>query len=231
MIIPFGFLKQPDTMLGNIIAEYKMQDNVLDTVGGFDGTPFDITFSVGGVGKTAVFNGSSSRIIVGNHDAFSFVGTPFSFTLLAEFASIPTTAYFLSNESGGSASDREYQFKYKSSEISFTKIAGGTQVMKIPFIPVIGTLYHIGITSNGGNDLTDIKFYIDGVFVSQSGSTGTNTGMLNTISGFGIGVNTRDNGDKFDGELDVVRVWNKELSQIEMTDISTDELAGIDINP
>ena len=31
--------------------------------------------------------------------------------------------------------------------------------------------------------------------------------------------------------MDCLRIWDKELSQAEITEIATDELNGIDINP
>ena len=48
--------------LQNIISEYKFEDNALDTVGTNNGTATSLTYATGLVGKTGVFNGTSSKV-------------------------------------------------------------------------------------------------------------------------------------------------------------------------
>ena len=68
--------------LANIISEYKFEDNVLDTVGANDGTATSLTYATGLVGKTGVFNGTTSYVLVSN--ATNLQNYPISISVLVK---------------------------------------------------------------------------------------------------------------------------------------------------
>ncbi len=84
--------------------------------------------------------------------------------------------------------------------------------------PSAATTYHIVWTYENG--AKNYKYYIDG---AQLGSTftGVNTSVNNTTQPFQIGATliTGTPSRKFDGVIDDVRVWSRELSSTEVADL------------
>ncbi len=90
---------------------------------------------------------------------------------------------------------------------------GSTQndTESVSWSPTTGTWYHVAVTKSG----TSVKFYVNG---SQQGSTqtGTYTGVYNSAADFRLGADQDDAADDFDGKIDDVRVWSRELSSTEI---------------
>ena len=231
--------------LSNIISEWKMQDNVLDTVGSNNGTATAITYATGGVGKLAQFNGATSKINISDSSDFTFGdGTgndlPFSTSCLISFDNNSNRSRFLNKRGGGVATENEWDVIYRqSSGIDFTFYSQKAQSVfvsrRVAFTPTNGVLYHVVCTSDGSGTIGGSKIYINGVEFTDTVLNNTNgvyVGMSNSTSPLSIGVLEYTSNLNFHaGDIDVVRVWNKELTQTETTNISTAELAGTDINP
>lgn len=87
--------------------------------------------------------------------------------------------------------------------------------------PSTATTYHIVWTYE--NAASSYKYYVNG---SQLGSTftGVNTSVNNTSQQFAIGSNQLSGvpGRFFDGQIDDVRVWSRELSSTEIGDLYAD---------
>ena len=69
------------------------------------------------------------------------------------------------------------------------------------------------------------KIYLDGVLMLTDSITNLGNTLPLTIG------STNTFSQKFNGHIDCLRIWDKELSQTEVANISTAELAGTDINP
>lgn len=219
--------------LENIISEYKFEDNVLDTVSNNDGTATDITYASGLVGKTGVFNGSTSKVVIADNDNLSFVNVPFSVSCLVSFDN--TGDGWIVNKRDNVSTGSEWQLFYYQNKVSFWLLSpnGVDRIMlDYSFAPTLNQVYHLQCTYDGGSLDSGLKIYIDGTqVIGTNSSAGTFTGMTNTTSVVIIGTNGWDESFDFTGDIDCLRIWNKELTQEEANLIATDELAGIDINP
>ena len=221
--------------LYDILSEYKFEDNANDTVGSNHGTPTDITYTTALIGKSAVYNGTTSKVVVDNSTGqVSFGSNPFSFSLMVNFATSDNC--FLIHS--GNANQVEWYVYYRNGEIWFYMESDGDGISNkiyiesIALVP-INTDTHIIGTCDGSNSVSGLSLYFDGVLQNVDELvSGTYTGMVNRggdmyIGAYPIAPNTLD----INGKLDVVRFWNKELSAAEALELATKELAGIDINP
>ena len=74
------------------------------------------------------------------------------------------------------------------------------------------------------------KLYVNGNLENTNTTLGTFDFLNSSRTGNYIGANRDGLLNITEGQIDCVRIWNKELSQAEVTAIATQELAGIDIN-
>jgi len=221
--------------LDNIISQYKFEDNVLDTVGSNDGTPTAITYIDGLVGRSGVFNGSNSKVVISDSDDLSFTDgvndLPFSISMLLKINTI--TDINLIDKSN--SSNREYRIVFVSNVIYFILF----DTLNTNQIRIVHTMnltlsqwYHLTFTYIGNGSNTGLEMYIDGLLVTV---TRQEVNVYNKMNNYSIplsfGYDAVNNSNFLNGQLDCVRIWDKELSQEEITQIATDELNGIDINP
>ena len=232
----FGVATTP-IPLENIISEYKFEDNVLDTVGTNDGTPTAITYADGLVDRTGVFNGSTSKVTIPDSNDLSFgngiTDEPFSVSALVYKTGVQNNVIISKDDF---TTTREWAFFITSDNDLrfFIKSLGGGVQQSIDSTTLLSNnqWYHVTATydGRGGNTASyGIKLFINGVLETPTGrNEGVYVAMTNTASSTRIG---NYGSNYFLGNLDCVRVWDKELSQAEVTEIATQELAGIDINP
>jgi len=218
--------------LANIVSEYKFENNVLDTVGVNNGTPTAITYEAGLVGQTGVFNGTSSFVKCGVMSDLDTYQKPFSTTQLVNFSSL-SGQQFLPSIEGDTLEIRQFSLRKDASNIvKFVLIDGGIIRVDTPIIAFnTSQWYHLTATYDGLGLPTGMRLYLDGVDVSSVYSGTTNTGVRVGTNPFLIGRDERGRDDYFNGKIDCVRTWNKELTEAEVSAIATAELAGIDINP
>jgi hypothetical protein len=220
--------------INNIVAEYKFEDNNLDTVGTHHGVGTNISYLSGLVGKTAVY-GASSELSVTDSDDFSFILTPFSITFLV-YLDQSGDYWFVSKRSSTSTSS-EYQCQWYQGNLGFTVFSGGSNAGYIrlthPWSPTFAQWYHIAVTYDGGIDFSGISMYIDGIEVSTPPSAVGDpfVSMTNTGSELSIGYAKFNTSFNLRGAMDCVRIWNEELSEEEILSLATLELGGSDINP
>ena len=225
--------------LSNIIAEYKFENNVVDTVGSNNGTATSITYEAGTVGQRGVFDGSTSFVSVPNASEFNFtegagVDKPFSISLLATFDTTNNSSALVNKYIGGS--NAEFSLIIFGSKLNMGIFESDNWTDYISreydFTRVVGQVYHISMTYDGSKSANGIKFYINGLeVVSTDISVGSYTGLVSNTAPILIGKRTLGTQHPHDGTLDCVRIWNKKLSSSEINLLATDELAGIDINP
>tara|TARA_R110002110_G_scaffold85053_1_gene220871 strand:+ start:406 stop:1182 length:777 start_codon:yes stop_codon:yes gene_type:complete len=229
--------------LANIISQYKFEDNALDTVGLNNGTATDVAYVPGLINKAVDLTAATSRVEVPSAADLSFnngtTDIPFSFTFCVKFHTAPSSTnkpVFLNKKSTVDGSLAEYQIDHTNTEgfqfqITDPTFSNRLRVYKA-FTPTLNQWYHFTITYDGSETLGGMKIYFDGVEQTVSTATsGTYTGMTAGSGDLVMGANAQNSGRTLDGEMDAVRIWNKELSQTEVTDIATAELAGTDINP
>ena len=212
------------TGVDGLIAYYNFNSNTNDSAGSYNGTPTNITYDTGKSGDAAEFNGSSSLISIADDDIFSFTDgndLPFSISMYAYFHN--TNEMMLINKIGASA-EREWFINCFSTKIDF-KIYnqdGGTsnfiQIVR-SFTRVINTWYHIVVTYDGSGDALGLKAYIDGVSTGSGGESGTYVKKANFTKPVVIGRFNDLGILHMDGLIDGLGIWDKELSQTEVTNI------------
>lgn len=81
-----------------------------------------------------------------------------------------------------------------------------------------GQFYHVVAVYNGNESASGISLYVNGSLISSSPiSGGTYTGMTNTITSVYVGdVVTPFAGSPFDGLIDHIKVYNQELTAVEV---------------
>ena len=132
----------------------------------------------------------------------------------------------------GSTSSREYEIRFLNGDFVFRQYdltsSNSVSITYVGNITIVqGQWYHITATSDGNGGL---NIYVNNDETTNSIATdGTYIAMHNLSDSFRLGEFY--GGIDLNGKMDVVRLWNVKLSQLQITEISTKELAGIDINP
>lgn len=214
-----------DIRLG-MISRYKFEDNVLDDVGSNDGTDTDLTYAVGGVGKSGVFNGTSTRVDCGT-GLNTIFESDFTMSLLINPDDISGGQALLDTDGTGGV--RGFIFRLNDDVVQMISVSGGVQTTSSNAIITASSLQHVLLTWDSSTPANS-KIYIDGVDETST-VTGSNTGMLGLTHPFRIGVNGRGLDSHYDGLIDEPIVWNRILPQGEITDLATAQLAGTDIDP
>jgi hypothetical protein len=90
--------------------------------------------------------------------------------------------------------------------------------------------HHVAVTVAADANIADVKFYIDGVEDAMA-ETGGGTPAINTASGpIAIGRSVADDQTDriFTGHIDEVRLWKKQLSAQEISDVYNTEICPDD---
>jgi len=199
-----------DTYLQSLLASYRFNSDLIDQVNANNGTGTAITYVAGKSGNAASFNGTTSFI---NTNAILVGGkNNFSVSLLFKMNSTSTVTFYGSWDSG----QEKIIIRSNAGNLQFytytAALVGGS------FIAFSDTLnwHHLVCTYNG----TKMKMYLDGV---KSGTELSQTGNLRTLNNETIG---KERINFMNGLIDGFNVFNKELSQAEITDIYNIQNAG-----
>ena len=158
---------------------------------------------------------------------------PFSCTFLVKW-NIGAFRNWLVSKRDFSTSQIEYQIDYFSGQLQvglFNTDNSGSIRKEYNWIPTVGQWYHITVTYDGTALQSSLGLYIDAVSIGATREVGTFTGMTLGTSRVLFGKAGFNSTYYLTGELDCIRFWDKELTQTEVTEIATEELSGIDINP
>ncbi len=195
----------------NIVSYYKMEGNVLDSVGTNNGTATAITYEAGLVGQTAVFNGTTSFI---NLNSTSIIGGKSAFSLVIPFKMTTKTENSLYGSWG---TPEKIIVRVLSGQIQFYTHTG-TQVGGSFIAFTDTTAFHIITCTYDG---AKMRVYLDNVL---SGTTYNQTGTIN------LGGDTEkignDRGNTGSGLFDEVSIFNKALTAAEVSDINAKYESG-----
>lgn len=211
-----------------LVSYYKMENNVLDSIGTNNGTATAITYAAGLVGQSAIFNGTNSGVNIGDKNEFTFadasVDKPFSLSCLFKW-----NGSKVNNELIGKRdiSTREYTLNYSGGVIQGRTYSDGTYASykQIEYAVNLGTDWHsIMLTYDG----TLIRLYLDGNAV---GGTSTVIGsaynrMSNTAIPVTVGTFHQYAEYTSNGNVDEVVIWNKCLTASEALEVDTKLKSG-----
>ena len=119
------------------------------------------------------------------------------------------------------AGQRSYSFLLESfggNFIDFSVSDDGTanSTAQKTWEPSAGVFYHVAVTYDASAG--EVKFYIDGSQLSTT-VTGMPTSIFDSTTAFYIGVFGTGTGSPFDGIIDEVGIWNKVLTDAEVTEL------------
>lgn len=211
----------------SIISRYTFEDNVNDVVGSNNGVNSGVTFVTGGVGKSGVFNNSTStNVTIADSDNLTFLGA-FSISLLYKSNGV-SNQWLVSKRD---ASDFEHQFVIYQNNLRIYLNGGGTIDAYISFVPTIGQQYHLGVSYNNNGLNSGLEIYIDGIKQTLTRS-GTFTGIVNTASSTYIsGLNLGSPIYPMNSNVDEVIFWDDKLTDEAFLELATEQLLGNDITP
>lgn len=184
------------TLLTNLIASFSYEGNVLDDTGNFNGTNYNITFNnaFGKVLQGAYFNGINCINDTNNIP----VGAGYSFSLWVHPLVTGPAAQFLWATAGGGAS---INWDKATTAVTMSALGVNTSVGNA----AIGawTLLTISISA------THITTYNNGTLVVSNPYSHVPEFFNRIGQGGGLGY--------FDGWLDIMCAWDRELTQADVT--------------
>lgn len=204
-IAPQGFFND-----GSEIAHYKFDGDVLDSTNSYNGTASNVAYETGKFGQCVVFNGSNSLITTTVSQ--SALTSAFSFSLwMNPVSSVNYKGVF--GQHTGAENYGICGLQWVTNAWNYSLLCGSTSFnIAIPsaYIPN-GVLTHVVCTYKSKDS---ISVYINGVLF-QTVSIGTS--ILNPLGNIEIG-RAYNAGDRyFSGSLDQFRIFNKALTQTEVT--------------
>jgi len=208
--------------VSNIVSYYKMEGNVLDSFGSNNGTPTAIAYAAGTVGQQAVFNGNTSKINAASSD-FDFFGTAkLSMIAVINLSSLPASGktYGIAaiQDTNPGIVDKVIRITSTGEAIFYVFDGAVRNATSAAGEISINTDYVLIGTYDGVN----IKIYINGTLKATLAASGTYN-MANSIlaishiSGTEVGTN---------GKIDEVAVLNTDLTQIQISEITSKLLSG-----
>jgi len=205
-VVSSSIQTETSTLNDGLYGYWKFENNAEDSFASYDGTATNVTYVTGKSGYAASFNGSSSKIVIGNvikpTSAFSFSVWTKDGGQSAEKHIIGHTIY--------NTAWRGWRFtRYNDNAIGMMMSNGSTC-----FDQAYGSNYsndmwhHTIFTWNG----TTAYFYKDGL--KSTGYSWAYTISYATTHNLTFGAN--DSGSQvYDGEIDELRIYNRILTDDE----------------
>ena len=202
------------------VAYYKLDNSAIDETGSYTGTESNIEYRFGRYGQAAVFNGSSSKIVLPNSSLGITDASNFSFScwFKTNSSSQDNQALIWTNGSNAGArfglginstsqgGDTSVYFGIGTS--SFTYINSGTGAF------IANTWVHVvGIKSS----TTGMSLYVDNVLkATNTGATGAASTTATGDNRLG-GYKTTAESSWFNGSIDQVRMFSSALDSDQVT--------------
>lgn len=182
----------PSTLLNGLLSYWSLDGNFLDPAGSKNGTGNNVTFGSGKIGQAGVFSGSNSRV------TFSAVSVTNTFTISAWI--YPTSdanswqAILCQDTNNGLFRRGGGAINYYPAGLSTT----GTP---------LNTWSHVVVRNTAGS----MRFFINGVMDSPNPT-------FNGTPNFVV-MGDSNSSEYFVGNIDEVGVWNRALTDSEITQL------------
>jgi hypothetical protein len=216
---------------GNLVSWWKMGEGdtistITDQVGSNDGTPANmdssnLTYSAPcGIYKSMFFDGTNERVDCANDPSLDFDYTDtLSFSCWFYLTNAATSKTMLAKRNTGTP-NRGYSVQSTSANqvyVSFINAVGNQLAVEGNTVLSHSTWYHLVVTYDGNYNGTAFKLYINGSSEAYTVIANTLSATISNSVSFKIG--DLDSSSYFDGYLDEVSVWDKELSSGEVTEL------------
>lgn len=213
---------------GNIVAYYPLDSDSTDAVGTYDGTDTSVNYVNSITNGCANFTSStSSKIQVADDDSLSFgngtTDSAFSWSFWAMWSITPATTVFINKKSTSTGNDAEYQIAWNGTALEFYCF-DNTATNRINILCTqsfsVSTWYHITATYDGSGSNTGMEIYVDGNLITPTRTgLGTYVAMENETSPLIFGKNANSTTRSFNGYMDEIALFDKELSLTEVNEL------------
>jgi hypothetical protein len=203
----------------DLLAYYTADNTPNDALGTYNGTLTNgATYGTGIINNGFSFDGVNDYVDIGNNLDFDG-STPFSISCWIKTSVTGANQVFVSKFNSSTVG---YLFRKSSngSNLNFVIGAGSSAYFSINSVGLnlVNNVYSMITVTYDGTGGAGVKFYQDGVLLSNSGIWNTYNGSSSSnTESFKIG--SFDNSYFFNGSIDEVSVFNKELSASEVTEL------------
>lgn len=212
----------PSSLLTNLFAVYNAESNANDSFGTLNGTAVGgVTYTAGKIGNAFTLNGTNAYVnLPRTINEFDFTGN-FSISVWIKPTTQGTANYIFQNYYETSPSNRfGIKLYIQNGRVRFgtynitTNLANGNTVISN------NTWYHLVITKTSGNAY---KMYVNNTLQTLTLVLGdiSNNASYNSLNQVNIGSTLDYNGRffYFNGQIDALNTWTKELSASEITEL------------
>jgi len=189
---------------------------------GLSGSIVGATLTTGKVGQCYDYDGVSDYVSIPDNTIFDFeYNDSYSFSIWVFFDNITTQSRMIYSKQNNAAPFRGYNC-YRSSSSGNVQLEmindnspSYALVNSYTFTPTLSTWYHFTITYDGSETNTGFNLYIDGEIKTPSATTNT-LGGRTILNSEPLQVGARGGvSAEFDGKLDELMIFPRELKAIE----------------
>ena len=213
-ILGGGAVSNP--LWNDLLAYYTADNTPNDALGNYNGTLVNgTTYGTGIINNGFSFDGVNDYVNFGN--VLDFDGsTSFSFSFWVN----PTTVGNKNLIQKWTVLNEGYIIFLFGSKLRFGLSNNiSTNVLRVETTTSITTsMTHITITYDGSKDVSGAKIYINGISDTLTTLANTLTGSTSISDSFELGRNVSSIG-WYNGIMDEIGVWNKELTPSEVTQL------------
>ena len=201
----------------SLVAAYNGESNANDSFGSNNGTAVGgLTYTTGKIGNAFNLNGTNAYVSLSN-DILNFTGD-FSYSFWVYPNNTTNQQMLICNWKPGSTYGYGY-YAYMVNNNLYFEIAQGNDI-SVYYVPLSwsSTWYNISITRKSSNNT---KIYINGTLINGTYTRGNptqnpvyQTGQINNIGTYNNGA-----GVFFNGKIDALNIWQKELTSAEVTEL------------
>lgn len=210
----------PSTLLTNLYAVYKAENNANDSLGTYNGTAQGgLTYTTGKIGTAFNFNGSNSYVNFPTDSWNGTINSDFSVSVWVNFADPSDQQSIISNLNSINGGNYGWEIRMVSGQPQFRlylyySIEVNSSVYFSP-----NTWYNVVITRKKGSRMS---IYINGVLSYELNYS--SDPVFNSTYYPSIGVLKLNNTTfyyylKNNTKVDAVNIWNKELTATEVTEL------------
>ena len=200
------------------IATYMLDNNATDVSGNYNGTETNITYNTGKYGGGAVFNGSNSKIDLGNNTSNNT--STISVSLWFKTAGHSNTAALINN-GGSNSGETGYYLGLNSN--GTIKFEAGTGTVNGSVNYADSQWHQIVLTLNSGA----YNIYVDGNTTPVITGSGAFTTTATRPTWIGQFSYTPAAMEFFDGLIDQVRIYDTALSGTDSSNIYNNEVQAL----
>ena len=204
----------------SLYAAYNGESNANDSFGSNNGTPQGgLTYGTGKIGNAFQFNGTNA-IVTLPQNTWNFT-SDFSFSLWVNLSQLKSDQGIISNSQqlGGAGGEwRGWLLNALNNKIYFRTMGGGVLSSVISTTSLSTNVwYHVGVTHK--TNVT--KLYINGVLEATNNTAIDAIYHPNKYPAIGnyYYIYGYDPSTYFNGKVDAISAWQKELTQAEITEL------------